>query len=140
MQPESGQDIGQGIPCVQEENQGGHQNTPREARLNRDTGLDNPAIILQLVSHDPDGSCDTNGHYLSSPDEGREILPNIRELFPPLFDCVCRMFHQTLQVGMVHNTTYPPAFNIQSEIFPEPIVPTLHLWRVKLGSIYWYLT
>ncbi len=27
-------------------------------------------------------------------DEGREILPKIRELFPPLFDSVCRMFRQ----------------------------------------------
>ncbi len=26
--------------------------------------------------------------------EGREILPKIRELFPPLFDSVCGMFHQ----------------------------------------------
>ncbi len=31
MQPEEGQDIGQGRTGVQEENQGGHQNTPREA-------------------------------------------------------------------------------------------------------------
>ncbi len=33
-----------------------HQGKPE---LNRDTGLDIPAAILQLVSHDP---CDTNGH------------------------------------------------------------------------------
>ncbi len=25
-----------------------------------------------------------------------EILPKIRELFPPLFDSVCRIFHQKL--------------------------------------------
>ncbi len=31
--------------------------------LNRDTGLDIPAVILQLVSHDPEGSCNTNGHW-----------------------------------------------------------------------------
>ncbi len=31
VQPERGQDIGQGRPGVQEEDQGGHQNTPREA-------------------------------------------------------------------------------------------------------------
>ncbi len=36
-----------------------HQGRPE---LNRDTGLDIPAVILQLVSHDPEGSCDTNGH------------------------------------------------------------------------------
>ncbi len=33
------------------------------------------------MSHDPSGSCDTNGHKLPSSDEGREILPKIRELF-----------------------------------------------------------
>ncbi len=49
--------------------------------LNRDTDLDIPAIILQLVSHDPEGSCDTNGHLVPSPDEGTEILLKIRELF-----------------------------------------------------------
>ncbi len=26
------------------------------------SSLDIPAVILQLVSHDPEGSCDTNGH------------------------------------------------------------------------------
>ena len=39
-----------------------HQGRPG---LNRDTGLDIPAVILQLVSHDTEGSChscDTNGH------------------------------------------------------------------------------
>ncbi len=36
-----------------------HQGRPA---LNRDTGLDIPAVILQLVSYDPEGSCDTNGH------------------------------------------------------------------------------
>ncbi len=30
VQPERGQDIGQGRPCVQEEIQGGHKNPPRE--------------------------------------------------------------------------------------------------------------
>ncbi len=36
-----------------------HQGRPE---LNRYTGLDIPAVILQLVSHDPEGSYDTNGH------------------------------------------------------------------------------
>ncbi len=31
VQPERDQDIGQGKPGVEEEDQGGHQNTPREA-------------------------------------------------------------------------------------------------------------
>ena len=53
-----------------------------KSELNRNTGLDIPAVILQLVSHDPEGSCYTNGHRVPSPDEGRqqgEILPKIRE-------------------------------------------------------------
>ncbi len=33
------------------------------------------------MSHDPEGSCDTNGHCLPSPDEGRQILPKIWKLF-----------------------------------------------------------
>ncbi len=53
-----------------------HQGRPG---LNRDTGLDIPPVILQLVAHNPEGSCDTNGHKLPSPDEGREILPKIWE-------------------------------------------------------------
>ncbi len=36
-----------------------HQGRPGR---NRDTGLDIPAVILQLVSHDSEGPCDTNGH------------------------------------------------------------------------------
>ncbi len=49
---------------IQEENQGGHQNPPREAWTEQGlyTGLDIPAVILQRMSHDPEGSCDTNGH------------------------------------------------------------------------------
>ena len=35
--------------------------------LNRDTGLDILAVILQLVSHDPQGSCHTNSHTSSIP-------------------------------------------------------------------------
>ncbi len=46
-----------------EENQGGHQNTPSEAwnEQGHQPGK-KTAVILQLVSHDPEGSCDTNGH------------------------------------------------------------------------------
>ncbi len=40
-----------------------------------------PAVTLQLVSRDPEGSCDTNSHWLPSPDEGREILPKIGDIF-----------------------------------------------------------
>ena len=36
-----------------------HQVRPE---LNMDTGLDIPVVIPELVSHDPEGSCDTNGH------------------------------------------------------------------------------
>ena len=72
-----------GRPCVQEENQGGHDN-PQEAWTEQDTGLDISAVILQLVSHDPYGSCDTN--------EGWEILPKIREHFHQnLTVCVARV-------------------------------------------------
>ncbi len=34
----------------------------RRPGLNGDTGLDIPAVILQLVSHNPEESCGTNGH------------------------------------------------------------------------------
>ena len=36
-----------------------HQGRPE---LNSDTGLDIPAVIFELVTHVPEGSCDTNGH------------------------------------------------------------------------------
>ncbi len=48
--------------------------------------------VFGLVSHDPEGSCDTNGHQLPSPDEGREILPKIRELFPILLTLCVECF------------------------------------------------
>ncbi len=52
-----------------------------ELNTYRDVGLDIPAVILQLVSCDPEGSCDTSGHQLPSSDGGREILPKIWEFF-----------------------------------------------------------
>ncbi len=68
-----------------------HQGRPG---LNRDTGLDIPAVILQLVSHDPEGSCDTNGHLSYHPlTKAERFCRKFGNFFHHNFDSVYRMSH-----------------------------------------------
>ncbi len=78
------------------------------------------------------------------PDEGREILPKIREHFPPLFDSVRRMFRHKLKEGFFLNKkprkcTYSKCCIGFYHMYHKPNMTSLNMtWRelIKPKKMY----